>query len=184
MYAKTKSRCRSRALQLLRRHPLSTTRCVTFQTVREAHLLRPRHRQVPRAAASWWWQSPSAEVGPKRWAQSDWPSWLVIPGQRGHARSRSSVRTADRDFSPAPQQALGRERPVRDGSSASGGRLGVEVTANHDRRIGMRKQLRTGQQVIGGGCQGVLIGTTVDLFTHQLLGGGSRPPSQRSYWSW
>ena len=40
----------------------------------------------------------------------------------------------------------------------------------------MRK-LRTGEQVIGGGCQGVLVSTTVDVLTHQLLWGrvGHRP---------
>ena len=49
---------------------------------------------------------------------------------------------------------------------------GVEVTAYRDRRIGMRKQLQSSKQVVGGGCQGVLVSTTVDLFTHQLLGCG------------
>ena len=34
----------------------------------------------------------------------------------------------------------------------------------------MRKQLQSSQQVVGRGCQGVLVGTTVDLLTHQLLG--------------
>ena len=53
---------------------------------------------------------------------------------------------------------------------ASGRRIGVEVTADRDRRIGMRKQLQSSQQVVGGGCQGVLVSTTVDLLTHQLLG--------------
>ena len=42
------------------------------------------------------------------------------------------------------------------------------MTANRDRLIGMRKQLQSRQQVVGRGCQSVLVGTTVDLFTHQL----------------
>ena len=34
----------------------------------------------------------------------------------------------------------------------------------------MRKQLQSSKQVVAGGCQGVLVSTTVDLLTHQLLG--------------
>jgi hypothetical protein len=44
------------------------------------------------------------------------------------------------------------------------------VAADHDGRVGVWEQLRSGEHVIGRGGQRVLIGAAVDMFTHQLLG--------------
>jgi hypothetical protein len=46
------------------------------------------------------------------------------------------------------------------------------VAADDDRRVGMREELRSGEEVIGGGSQRVLIGATVDVLAHQLFGRG------------
>src|SRR4029079_5298591 len=47
----------------------------------------------------------------------------------------------------------------------------VEVAADDDRWIGVREQLQAGQQVVGGGGQGVLVGTPVNALTHELFWG-------------
>ena len=59
---------------------------------------------------------------------------------------------------------------ARTGSSeASSGRRSaragwcVEVAADDDRRIGVWEELRAGQQVVGGGSQGILVGSPVHL---------------------
>jgi hypothetical protein len=40
----------------------------------------------------------------------------------------------------------------------------VEMVADDDGGIRVRKQLRTGQQVVGGGRQRVLVGAAIDVF--------------------
>ena len=44
------------------------------------------------------------------------------------------------------------------------------MTSDDDRRVGCAEHGRTGQQVIGGGRQSVLIGPTVDIGSRKLLG--------------
>ena len=46
----------------------------------------------------------------------------------------------------------------------------VEVAADDDGGIGVREQLRTGQQVVGGGHEGLLVGAAVDVQPHELFG--------------
>ena len=48
----------------------------------------------------------------------------------------------------------------------------VEVSADDNRRIGVWKQLQSGQEVVGGGGEGVLVSSPVQLFTHELFGRG------------
>jgi hypothetical protein len=46
------------------------------------------------------------------------------------------------------------------------------VAADDDGGIGVREELRSREEVIGGRGQGVLISTTIDVLAHQLLGRG------------
>ena len=55
----------------------------------------------------------------------------------------------------------------------------VEVAADDDGGIGVREQLRTGQQVVGGGREGVLVGAPVDVVAGELFGGSVRDGSLR-----
>ena len=63
-------------------------------------------------------------------------------------------------------------------SAASSGRVHANAGGGESRwwlmttGIGMREELRSGEEVIGGRGKGVLIGATIDLLTHQLLGRG------------
>jgi hypothetical protein len=50
------------------------------------------------------------------------------------------------------------------------GWVGVEVMADDDRRVGMRERLRTGEQVVGGRGECVLVGAAVELLSHELFG--------------
>ena len=46
------------------------------------------------------------------------------------------------------------------------------MPADHHGRVGRSEHRCTGQQVIGGGGQGVLVGAPVECGPHQLFGGG------------
>ena len=48
----------------------------------------------------------------------------------------------------------------------------VEVSADDNSWIGVWEQLQAGQEVIGGGSEGVLVSSPVQLFTHELFGRG------------
>jgi hypothetical protein len=55
-------------------------------------------------------------------------------------------------------------------SVRQGRRRRVEVVADDDRGIGVREELRSREEVIGGRGEGVLIGATIKLLAHELFG--------------
>jgi len=55
---------------------------------------------------------------------------------------------------------------------AQRGRGRVEVSADHNGWIGVWEQLHAGQEVVGGGSEGVLVSSPVQLLTHELFGRG------------
>jgi hypothetical protein len=48
----------------------------------------------------------------------------------------------------------------------------VEMSADDNSWIGVWEQLQAGQEVVGGGSEGVLVSSPVQLFTHELFGRG------------
>ncbi len=54
---------------------------------------------------------------------------------------------------------------------ADRGRLRTQMVADDDGGVAVGERRRTGEQMVGGGREGVLVGATVDLFAFELFGG-------------
>jgi hypothetical protein len=111
MSAKTKSLCQSIALQLLRQLPLINHSLCDFPDGARGASAASASSSGSTCGRFWVMAVPASgsgaeAVGAIGMAKLVGDTW----SERARARSRSSARTADRDFSPAPQQALGRER--------------------------------------------------------------------------
>ena len=50
-------------------------------------------------------------------------------------------------------------------------RLCTQMVTDDDGRVAVRERRRTGEQMVGGGGEGILVSATVDLFAFELFGG-------------
>ena len=60
--------------------------------------------------------------------------------------------------------------PAHPGAGAGERRGAVSRKSASEHGIGVREQLRTGQKVVGGGREGVLVGAPVDVVAGELFG--------------
>ena len=141
-----------------------------------------RHPGRPSTASlayRWALNTSPAQAGSESFPAS--PKWLA---QRTSARGMSGRRRGQGtgEVAAACESIIGilgqrsSQNRVERGEFGScvgqGCGLRVEVAADHDGGIGVSKRWCPGQEVIGGGGQGVLVGPAVDVLAHELFGCG------------